>query len=195
MVCGVFFTTGFSQNWYGVLNYEIGIPAGDTRDFIGATSFRGFGMSFRKTLDSYTTIGFTLDWNVFYKRTSETIQVNTENPGAITGIQDRYLNAFPIMLNVHRYFTVGKDKRIFVGLNGGGYLMSQRLGIGIFEFHDDDWEWGLAPEAGFIFPVSLNTSLVLTGRYNYTFGGELPTGTEVNHQYWSIGIGIAWQQF
>lgn len=192
---GFFATAGNAQNWYGIISYQIGFPSGDTKDFVDATSFRGFGMGFRKTLDSYTTVGFTLDWNVFYERTRETVQLETENPGAITGVQDRYLNSFPIMLNIHRYFAVGKNNKMFVGLNGGGYLMTQRMGIGIFEFQNDEWEWGIAPEAGVIVPISLNASLVLTGRYNYAFTGELPTGAEVNHQYWNIGIGIAWQQF
>ncbi len=194
LVGTIFFFTGNSQaqNWFGLVNYQVSFPFGDTQDYIGKTSFRGFGLDFRKALDPSTTVGFTFGWNVFYERITGTIEIQTDNPGAVTGIQDRYINAFPVMLNAHRYFGPPEGRKFFIGLAAGGFIMSQRLGIGIFEFQKDEWQWGMAPEIGIAVPVGHKTLMVINGKYNYAFTGKDVTGASVHHQFWTLGIGFAW---
>jgi hypothetical protein len=186
---------GFSQDWISSITYQISFPAGDTKSFTDETSYSGFGLDFRKVVDPYTTAGFSLGWNVFNQRVNKTVELQTKNPGAITGLQDRTLNSFPIMLNVHRYFGRGHDSRFFLGLNAGGYYMLQRFSIGIRTLEDDQWQWGIAPEVGFIAPLSRSSTLIVSGKYNYAFSGESPLGGDINHEYWSIGIGFAWSQY
>ena len=73
--------------------------------------------------------------------------------------------------------------------------MLQRFSIGIRTLEDDQWQWGIAPEVGFIAPLSRSSTLIVSGKYNYAFSGESPLGGDINHQYWSIGIGFAWSQY
>jgi hypothetical protein len=187
--------TAFPQKWYGIVNYQMSAPLGDTKEFTDEFSFRGFGFEFRKALSRDLTAGISLGWNVFYQRTDELIELNTENPGAVYGVQDRYINAFPIMLNFHKYFGGGKGSIFFVGLNAGGSYTLQRIAIGIYEFDNNEWQWGAAPEIGVTIPMKGNSTLVINGKYHYYFTGELANGMDVNHQYVSIGIGFAWRQY
>jgi len=73
--------------------------------------------------------------------------------------------------------------------------MAQRFAIGIHSFQQDEWQWGIAPEIGFLVPLSRGSTLIVNGKYNYAFTGESPVGADINHEYWTIGIGFAWSQF
>jgi outer membrane protein W len=181
-----------AQDWYGAATYQISFPAGDTKDFTNATSFRGVGLDFRMALDKNITWGLFFGWNVFYERVNETVQIENENPGAITSTQDRTLNSFPMMLTGHYYFGEKKGFRPYAGLGLGGFVMGQRLDIGIHTFSSSQWEWGIAPEIGFVWPVDYDFSIIVNGKYNYAFTGELPTGKKINHSYLNLNIGIVW---
>jgi len=186
---------GFAQEWLSTITYQISIPSGDTKQFIDETSFLGLGMDFRKPVDRNTTVGFMFGWNVFNQRVTKTVELATENPITITGLQDRTLNSFPIMLNAHRYFGRGRDPRFYLGLNAGGFYMLQRFAIGIHSYQTDQWQWGIIPEVGFVMPMSGGSTLIINGKYNYAFSGDSPLGGDINHEYWTIGIGFAWSQY
>lgn len=186
---------GFAQDFFGSVTYQISIPKGDTKNATDETSFRGFGLDYRMPVRKNTTVGFATGWNVFHERTTETIELETETSGAITGLQDRTINAFPIMLNVHQYFDTKKGIRPYIGLNAGGYLMHQRFDIGIYTFEENEWQWGMAPEIGVVIPLKGNGALIFTGKYNYAFTGKSPLGSDINHEYWMIGIGYAWSEY
>jgi len=188
----VFSNKGFANDWLGAITYQISMPTGDTEKFISDYSYRGFGLDFRSFAAKNTSVGFATGWNVFHERTSKTIELNTEKPGAITGVQDRLVNAFPVMLNVHQYFGKRRDIRPYIGLNAGGFFMLQQFDIGIYSFQEDEWQWGMAPEIGVIVPLKGNGSIIINGKYNYAFTGDHPVGGDINHEYWMIGIGFAW---
>ncbi len=187
--------TGLAQKWSTAMSYQISLPGGDTKEFIESTSFRGMGLDFRKEINSATTVGLFFGWNVFYERTTKTIEINTDNPGALTGTQDRYLNSFPIMLSLQRSFGSSGGLQPYVGLNIGGFIMAQELGIGLRLFSDTQWQWGGAPELGVIIPVDIDVDLVINAKYNYAFTGESAVGADVNHSYIMIGIGCAWSGY
>jgi hypothetical protein len=189
------FSQGYAQDWLSSITYQMSLPSGDTKNYIDETSFSGVGLDFRKMVSDKTTIGFLIGWNVFHKRSTETIELQTKNPGAITGVQDRYINSFPIMLSVHRYFGRGRSTTPYIGLNAGGFVMAQQLAIGIHTFQQDEWQWGIAPEIGIIFPLERNSALIVSGKYQYALSGESPVGGDINHEYWTIGIGFAWSQY
>jgi hypothetical protein len=184
---------GNAQEWYGAATYEISFPTGDTNDFIGETSFRGVGLSFRKNVAPATTAGLFFGWNVFHERTSETIQLETP-PGAVTGTQDRTVNAFPIMASFHRYVTQKGRALPYAGLNVGGYIMLQRLAIGLISIDNDRWDWGIAPEVGLVVQLERGAVFLINGKYNYAFTGESIGGSDINHQYWGLNMGFAWRQ-
>jgi hypothetical protein len=186
------FGTSYAQKekWYGAFTYSVSLPAGDTKTFVDEISWRGIGLDYRYVIDRSYSVGLFLGWNIFYQRTEKTTEV--EN-GAITGTSDRYLNAFPIMANIHYYFGDRKSFRPYIGLNAGGYIMTQRFEISIFAWQEDQWQWGVAPEAGVIIPVEKDFGIILNGKYNYAFTGESVFGEDINHSYWQINAGFVWE--
>ena len=186
------FGTGYSQReqWYGALTYSVSIPSGDTKTFVDEISWRGIGLDYRYLIDRQYSIGLFFGWNVFYQRTDKTTEVEK---GAITGTSDRYINSFPIMANIFYYFGKRKSIRPYVGLNAGGYYMLQRFEIGVAAWQEDQWQWGIAPEAGVVIPVERDFGIMLNGKYNYAFTGESVFGTDINNSYWQINAGFVWE--
>jgi len=189
------FSSGYSQRqqWYGAFTYSVSIPSGDTQDFIDEIGWRGIGLDYRYLVNKNVTVGLYFGWNVLHKRSEELTQLETDPPGAVYGVQEKTINAFPIMASAHYYFGERKKIRPYVGLNAGGFYMLQRYEIGIFLYDNDQWQWGIAPEAGFVVPVERDFGLILNGKYNMAFSGENAVGADVNNAYWSVNLGVVWE--
>jgi outer membrane protein W len=180
-----------AQNWFGAATYEVSFPTGDAKDYTNSTSFRGFGLDFRKVVQPGTTAGLFLGWNVFHERFSGAFPLRN---GAVDGVQDRYINSFPIMLNAHRYFGKEGAAKPYVGLNAGGFIVVQRFDIGLTSLQKDHWEWGIAPEVGVVIPLNYSTKFLINGKYNYAFTGEGITGNDFKLAYLGLNAGFVWEQ-
>jgi hypothetical protein len=181
-----------AQEWFGSATWDISIPDGDTKEFVDETSFRGFGLDFRHQFRENMTFGIQSAWEVFHQRTSGSFTVGN---ATITGSNDRYLNSFPIMLNLHAYFGNEGGTRPYIGINGGGFILIQTLRVGLAEFEEDTWEWGLAPEAGLIIPLQSGAGLIINGRYNWALTGEDLNGEDRTLTYWGVRVGFIWEQY
>ena len=183
--------TGMAQNWFGAATYEVSFPTGDAKDYTNSTSFRGFGLDFRKVVQPGTTAGLFFGWNVFHERVSGAFPLRI---GAVNGVQDRYINSFPMMLNVHRYFGKEGAAKPYVGLNAGGFIVVQRFDIGLTSLQKDHWEWGIAPDVGVVIPLTERTKLLINGKYNYASTGEGITGNDFKVAYFGLNAGFVWEQ-
>jgi hypothetical protein len=185
-------TPSLAQNWYGIATWNISVPTEDTKKFVDETSFRGFGLEFRKEFRPATTVGIMASWEVFHTRTTETLEFGS---GTVTGSQDRYINSFPIMLGLHRYLGAEGGTRPYLGINAGGFILIQTLRIGLAEVEDDSWEWGVMPEAGIVVPIDRGAAFIANARYSWALTGENLTGNDATLSYWGIRVGFVWEQY
>jgi hypothetical protein len=185
-------TAAHAQDWFGMATWNISFPEGDTKKFVDETSFRGFGLEFRKEFKPKTTVGIMGSWEVFHERRDGTIELKN---AAITGSQDRYINSFPIMLGLHRYFGEAGGRQPYIGINGGGFVLIQTVRLGVSEIEEDTWEWGVMPEAGFIIPIDRGSAFVINARYSLALTGENLAGDDSQLSYWGIRAGFCWEQY
>jgi hypothetical protein len=181
-----------AQRWYGMATWNISIPEDDTKKFVDETSYRGFGLEFRKQVKESTTLGIMTSWEVFHERTNESFQLQN---ATITGSQDHYINSFPIMLGLHRYFGADGGTRPYIGISGGGFVVIQTLRIGLAEIEEDSWEWGVMPEVGFLMPLESGAGLIVNARYSMALTGENLRGDESFLTYWGVRVGLVWDQY
>ena len=192
MILLSFASQAFAQDdWYGAFTYQVSFPTGDVKSFTSPVSFRGVGLDYRKIIQPNTTAGIFLGWNVFHERTTETF--NLPN-GAIWGTQDRYINSFPIMANVHYYFGEKGDPRPYIGLNAGGFVLTQRFAVGIVSLPNDTWEWGLAPEVGVIARIDRDHAFMINGKFNWAFTGKTYGSKDFSLTYVGLNVGFVWQE-
>lgn len=180
----------FMGDSYSAITYNMGLPVSDTKDFTNAYSWRGMGLEFRKFTKPNMSAGISLGWNVFHEEVNGTIEI-AEGRGHATGNQDRTINAFPLMVGLQVYGGEEGGTRPYFGIYGPGYYVEQRLDIGVFSFQDDGWNWGLAPEVGFLVPLQSGANMLLNVRYNYAFeaDGRGP------YTYLGFNIGFAWASY
>ena len=169
----------------------MGFPGSTMGEYIDKTSFRGFGLTIAKYVQPDLSIGGSFSWNIF----DELIRGRTETieNGAVTGTQVRYINSLPLMINARHFWGERRGEvHPFIGLNAGVYYIRQRLDIGVWSIENDNWHVGLAPEFGLYIPVSRETFLTATARWNYAFdaGTRIGGDPDNSYSYWGIDLGI-----
>jgi opacity protein-like surface antigen len=183
-----FFITGtFAQGLFSI-SYDIGVPLGQTTDYIGAPSFRGFGVEGRGFITDNLSYGGSFNWAVFYEEIGpQKWEGAIEETGTVYGTQYRYINSFPLMATMHYYFGDWNTTRLYLGGGLGAQKIDQRTDFGLYTVDDKNWRFGLAPEVGVLIPVNFNSSINLAARYQYA----LNAGDQDAVSYLTFKIGLA----
>ena len=174
-----------AQNYYSVLSWNAGFSKGELNDFIGASSYRGFGFEFGRGINERIAVGLSVSWNVFY----EALDYDTYSDGNLTfsGKQYRYFNAFPIMITGHYFISPRSKINPYLAGGFGTYSMNQRVEVGLFSSQKNNWHFGLFPEAGLILNLTDDFAMNLAARYNYAFkASEAPS-----YSYLNLVLGFA----
>ena len=166
------------------ISYDISVPTMDTKKIVNTVSLVGFGLDARKMIYSKYSYGVTFHWNSFK---DDLLQRETPEGGNTIIIDDRSLEAFPLMLNGHYYlFSDVSSFRPFFGGNIGTYFIITRRAIDGIYRSDKKWHFGLAPDIGFMLHFMQDVHVMLTLRYNYAFR----TGGSPAQNYFSILFGF-----
>jgi outer membrane protein W len=182
-------TDAYAQDYWFGFEYNTVLPSGDVTDFTGDWSWRGGSFGGRRMVRDNTSVGFWAGWHVMNEVSAETVSIRgADNSLDFSGTQYRYLNSFPIMVNAHWYGGTMGRLRPYVGVNVGTYFIERRVEVGLFLFDDDNWHFGLAPEAGFTFPIGWRAR----GLFNARFNWAASAGGSGDITYWNLGFGIAW---
>nr|WP_321453225.1 OmpW family outer membrane protein [uncultured Carboxylicivirga sp.] len=169
------------------LHYSIGIPMGDTKDYISKTSWRGLLFEYERLIQPKIGVGIQVGWNTFYEEMPRATYP-IEN-GAITSKQYRYLNSIPLQITGKYYFTDDNSPiRPFIGLGAGTNYLEAKNDNGLFSTRDKSWALALTPKAGALIPINYSTSISVSFDYNTTF-----KTSDVPQQNWlGINIGFSW---
>jgi hypothetical protein len=185
------FTSAFSQIGLGAVTWQVSGGLGDTNDFIDDISYLGFGLEGRSYIAKHWTIGLEFAWQVWDKQTDGSVEI-PGGGGHVSGKQFRYINAFPLLLNLHLYAGDIHDFRIYLGAGVGAYYIMRRLQIGLANLEDKDWFFGGGPEFGFLIPMD-EMYFIAAGRVNYAVRNL--DDTEDANIWWSAKIGIAYDRW
>jgi len=177
---------------FGGFTYNYSFSTLDLQTYVDENSWYGATIDVRRYLtDSKNlTFGLSTGWYIFYNSVDQVIEVPN---GAVSGLQYRNFNILPILAGLH--YAVGNPHglRPYVGLNAGAYYARQEFDIGIYAKTPDNWHFGLAPEAGVLYPVWYETYFYCNARYHYLFpaGGYL-AGQALELGFLTLAVGIVW---
>jgi len=170
-----------------MMNYSMGFSTGETSDYIGSPSFRGFNIDGRYFINDQFSLGGAFTWQTFYEKLAGASYTNDNL--TITGTQYRYLNAYPILFNAHYYLGYNIMKpRVYMGAGVGPYVMNQRTNVGIFSIENNYWHFGISPEIGLLYPFNENTKLNIGVKYHYVFKAK----KTIDYSWFGLNIGFAW---
>lgn len=185
-----------SNSLFGI-SWNVGLPMGNTKDFVDKTSYSGVSFEGRTWLNREIAVGGMFGWGVFDLVTRDPIQIDKPNfGGTISGTQERWINTLPIMASGYYHFGKG-DIVPYVGANVGTYYIVSTFGIGTVAWESRNWHFGVAPEAGIMIALSRTTFLLASARYNYAFdSGNNIAGGDDNAQSWvNLNLGLGFTSF
>jgi hypothetical protein len=177
-----------AETGVGGFTYDISMPTGDTEDFAGNISFRGFGVEARWFRSKHTALGFTWHWNVFHKQTDGTWEV--EN-GHVTGHQFHRIYSSPVLLTYYYQWGDAKYSKgtlWYAGLGAGAFWIEKRLEVGTGVHQATNWHMGVCPEVGMYYGLSFNAYLNVAVKYDYAFR----SGEDTSQSYLCVCTGIGW---
>lgn len=184
-----------AQDWWWGITYNMSatssLPGTSDADgdFVEDFSFRGIGLEARYVPQRGGSLsyGFSASWNVLTEKTDEVVNL----PGGdLSGTQLRYVNAIPLLLNLHTYLGSAGGIRPYLGLNAGTWYIERRADVSVVSIEDDNWHLGWAPEIGFVIPMgSPEVGLIANARYNWAFSA----GGSGDQTYWGFNLGFVYR--
>ena len=166
LAAGVFVTSFVSAQSFTSLQYTVGIPTGGLKDHVDQISWRGFTFEYQKEVAPSVSVGVNFAWSTFYER--KDYASYTRDNATLTGVQYRYDNLFPMLVNAQ--YKVGTGTIVpYVGLGIGTMYDLRNTDMGIWTIEEDNWHFLMSPEGGFLYDISPGTSLKLNAKYDYAF--------------------------
>ncbi|UCE41397.1 MAG: hypothetical protein JSV17_18530 [Candidatus Aminicenantes bacterium] len=180
-----------------ILTWNISVPFENSKEFSQDTkSFLGATLEYRMFAHTNVSLGAYVGWHVFNGETTRTIHVDTKGgeglKADISGKQFRYINSFPLMLNLNFYIGNPNGAQAYLGLGAGTMIIEERVELGIVAAKHWRWHIALAPEIGFKIPLGYNFHGLASVKYHHAFPAKRITGEKLSHSYISLNIGFVW---
>lgn len=165
------------------LQYTLGFPTGDLKNYVGQTSFRGFEFGYRYLLTPNVGLGFDAGLSTFYENERGTFR---EGTSALTGIQYRYANSFPLLASFSYYLKPDQALNPYLNIGIGTLYTRQTTDIGQYRSEVEAWQFNLKPEIGLIYLFNPGLGIKISGKYHFAFESD-----EFQPQsFAAVGLGI-----
>lgn len=196
ILSALFISTANSQTRQGdyiaSIEYSTAFNIGRASDYLSEPGWSGGHFTFKKFLQNNVALGLNFGFNVVSKEDLDGV-TELQN-GTVSGPQARYLNYAPIYATFGYYFNKSKREKFipYIQANLGTTYIWQRLQIGANEVDNDNWHFGLGPEAGFIYRAGNGVGITLNGKYNYAFssGDPLGKGDDNSYSFFNVNLGL-----
>jgi len=166
LLAGVFYAPFVSAQSFTSVQYSIGVPFGDLKEHTDQVSFRGFTFEFHKEVAENVSVGVNIAYSVFYER--KDYDSYTQGNATLSGIQYRYNNMFPMLVNAH--YNLGTGTVIpYAGLGIGTLYNLRNTDMGVYSFEEKNWHLLISPEVGAMFDISAGTSIKINAKYDMAF--------------------------
>lgn len=166
LACGVFIAPFVSAQSFTSIQYTMGIPTGGLKTHVDKISWRGATFEYQREVAPSISVGVNFAWSTFYERKDYASYTNDN--ATLTGVQYRYDNLFPMLVNGQ--YKIGTGTVVpYVGLGIGTMYDLRNTDMGVWTIEENNWHFLMSPEAGFLFDVSPGTSIKLNAKYDYAF--------------------------
>jgi opacity protein-like surface antigen len=168
------------------IQYTVGFPTGDLKDFIGKTSWRGVNFDYRRSFTDNWSAGLSIGYQLFYEeKENATIERGTQT---LFGNQFRYVNSCPMTANLAYSFKPGEMVNPYVGLGVGTFFRETVMDIGLYRWSDESWHFAVRPEIGILYEPEPGVGLMVNVKYMNGF----ETKDMGSASFISLNVGVAW---
>ncbi|WP_420581315.1 hypothetical protein [Reichenbachiella sp.] len=186
LVIGLAHSTASAQMSVFKIDWNVGVPMGDMKDFIENESYRGIRIGGRAWIYDELSVGGEAGWQVFNGKWRGTQNVNGNIDAS--GTQFRYMNIYPVMANIHYYLGEDGGMRPYLGTNAGVTFINTRTEFGLWAVSETSTHFSVAPEIGAFIPVGVaGAGLNIGARYDVAFK---TSKLDMNVQSFSFFLGF-----
>jgi hypothetical protein len=152
------------------INYSVGVPTGNFREYIGSTSFRGWNASITYRLNEQIGIGATTGFQDFYEKIDRAVYKDADGSD-ISAVVTNSIQTIPLLATVQYTLLTGQGQTLqpYIGLGVGANLIMHSQFLG--QFADDDNKLKLAarPELGLFIPLKKDSEagVNIAGAFNF----------------------------
>ncbi|CAD5265551.1 MULTISPECIES: outer membrane beta-barrel protein [unclassified Imperialibacter] len=180
-----FFFTDLHAQGYTSIQYHLGIPVGDFKDYIENSSYSGMAIDYNFKVSPSFAIGAGIGWNAFYER--KPYATYEDGTASLSGIQYRYSNVMPVHLTGQYFFLKESNWQPYASFGVGTLFSNRTTDMGLYRWNEDAWRFSLKPEAGVTYSPWHFAGLKASVKYNQVF--KKPD-TDEGHSFWTVGLGV-----
>jgi hypothetical protein len=153
----------FAQSSF-IVSYPISFPRSDLRNYTSKTSFRGINFEFLHEVKPNIGVGIETGWNVFYEHADK--MDYKSGTATISGVQFRYTNAVPIVVQTKYILNPGNKKmNPYFGLGVGTLYVNRSTDFGLYRISTNTWQFCVHPEAGLLFQLQSGVKALVGAKY------------------------------
>jgi len=150
------------------INYNVNIPSGSFRDFVGKPAYKGFTAGLAYPVTSQLRVGLSLGYNDYYQKYPR--QVYSEGAGTdVSAVVSNSVQQIPLLATVDYTLLKKGFIRPYVGAGAGLNFVSLDQYLGEFDNPQSSTHFAVRGEAGVLIPLSSYsaTAIRIGGSYNY----------------------------
>jgi opacity protein-like surface antigen len=171
------------------IDYNVNIPSGSFRNFIGSTAWKGFTAGLAYPLTRQLRIGLNIGYNDFYQKYGR--QVYSEGAGAdISAVVSNSVQQIPLLVVVDYTLLKRGLIRPYVGAGAGVNFVSFDQYLGEFDNPHSSTHFAARGEAGVLIPLSSRSATAIRVGGSYNYAPYKKDGVD-NMDNWGIHAGIS----
>ena len=150
------------------INYSIGQPVGEFKEFLGSTSFRGWNANILYGFSDKVSAGLSVGFQDFYEKHARRTYTTTEG-STISAVLTNSLQTLPILAKLQ--YQLGSAGRLqpYAAFAAGANIITYSQYLGEFPSNRNKINFAARPELGILMPISARnqSSIQLGTGFNY----------------------------
>jgi opacity protein-like surface antigen len=133
------------------ISYNVALPMNDFKNFVSATSYRGFNASVLHGISDKVSIGLATGFQDFYQKNSRQVYHFAEGSD-VSAVVTYSIQTIPILAHVKYNFNPGATIQPYAAIGVGGNMIAYNQLFGEFGNQQSKFGFAARPEAGLFIP-------------------------------------------
>jgi len=139
------------------IGYNVALPINDFKNFVSATSYRGFNASVLHGISEKVSIGFATGFQDFYQKNPRQLY-HFSDGGDISAVVTYSIQTIPLLASVKYNFNPSASIQPYASMGVGGNMIAYNQLFGEFGNQQSKFGFAARPEAGLFVPFKNKVS-------------------------------------
>ena len=133
------------------IEYNVGVPVGDFKNFVSTTSYRGFNASVLHGVSDKISVGLATGFQDFYQKNARQLY-HFSDGSDVSAVVTYTIQTIPILADVKYNFNPAVTIQPYAGIGVGGNMIAYNQLFGEFGNQQSKFGFAARPELGLFIP-------------------------------------------